>query len=141
TRQSAVAWLALPAAAFLAAPRRGLRPALVCLVGVLAYAGVQHAMNETHAQRVMTAAMWQNLHLARAALVFAMAASVFLTAAGLGGFLLRTLARDPAPLGANRTLPLRALAAAAVAALCIADPTTLMEIEHGLFAREGGAME
>lgn len=71
SRQSALAWFAIPAIAVLQAwrpaPREWLArsrgPLLAGVAGVVMWAGCKFGMNSTHARQVMTAATWETFQL------------------------------------------------------------------------------
>jgi len=66
SRQSALAWFAIPAIAVLQSLRtppgewfaRSRGPMLACLAGGATWCACEFGMNQTHARQVMTAAMW-----------------------------------------------------------------------------------
>jgi len=71
SRQSALAWFAIPAIAVLQSPRtlpgewfaRSRGPLLACLAGGTTWAACEFGMNQTHARQVMTTAMWDSFQL------------------------------------------------------------------------------
>jgi hypothetical protein len=101
--QSAIAWLALPGPSVLTAllgrqpggGRVAALPGAVCVVGLACYEWISTAMNRTHAQVVMTGAMWDRLTWASACPALALAGVTFLLAAGIGGFFVRTMLGGP----------------------------------------------
>lgn len=99
TRQSAAAWLALPAwvawrewrgrsssASSSAAHGEWRGPAIVVGLGIVAYLAIHATMNETYAQRTLTRGMLGQWEAATAARHLGWAAGVFVVAAGLSAF-------------------------------------------------------
>lgn len=103
SRQSAIAWLALPAwmavREYLCRRNEAERrwrlvlPEIVTVVaGLGVYLATGWAMNETYAQRVMTGAMWSSLDPVQFVRGTGFAVVVFCLAAGCGAFFRRCLA-------------------------------------------------
>jgi len=96
SRQSAVAWLALPAWEVLRSWlrcgadsrwKRALPELATIVAGGGLYLAADLVMNETYAQRVMTTAMWSSVDAMRLVHGCAIAMVVFALAAGCGAFL------------------------------------------------------
>jgi hypothetical protein len=95
TRQSALAWLALPAWALLEGFRQPgagrsawLRPGLVLVLGVFAFASLMATMNVTRAQREITQHLWEHLPAGALGRNFAFGLAIAAIHAGIGSLLL-----------------------------------------------------
>lgn len=95
TRQSALAWLALPAWALLDGfrhPGSGrppwLRPGLVLVLGAVVFAGLMATMNVTRAQREITQHLWENLPAGVLGRNLAFGLAIAAIHAGIGSLLL-----------------------------------------------------
>lgn len=147
TRQSAVAWLALPAWAAFSAwrardgrdPLAWRRPAFVVVAGIAAYAGLAAVMNETYAQRVMTGAMWSQWNWTGAGRVLAQAAAVFALGAGLAGLVQGFVWTAAVAVPARPWFRgVRNVAVMILALFLFLDPRTLLGLEHSLFNGPAG---
>jgi hypothetical protein len=149
SRQSAIAWLALPGTAVLTAllgrqpggGRVAALPGAVCVVGLACYEWISTAMNRTHAQVVMTGAMWDRLTWASAGPALALAGVTFLLAAGIGGFFVRTMLGGPPLWHPSLQLPgvvMRIVAAGAVICFHAVDPLLVVNLEHPLLSGDEG---
>jgi hypothetical protein len=145
SRQSALAWLALPAFAAFESFRSGsgkdrraaLVPALVCIIGVGVYALIGRLMNETHAQHVMTTAMWYSLSAVPALKHFALGVAIFLTSAGGGAFAVRAFGPQfdqRKSVGSVWTRVWCFAAASVVLGLLILDPRTFFAFDHQFYS-------
>jgi hypothetical protein len=94
TRQSALAWAALPVAALVtdwlaggkSGWRRGLAPALSLFAGIGLYLALARFMNKTVAQQAITDRMWAHWSLAQATVALRTGGIALLLAAGLGAW-------------------------------------------------------
>jgi hypothetical protein len=147
SRQSALAWLALPGVAVIETFRLGLRenrsrailPLAVCLAGVVAYLLIGRCMNETHAQRFMMTAMWRDLAFGPTVRHFAFGVVIFLTSVGCAAFVMRAFCSlgkrsDPVARKWSWSLVARVLAAVVVLGLYCFDPRTFVAFEHPFYS-------
>lgn len=135
-RQSAIAWLAIPALEFLMtfrtapeSPPRSWRPVLAVAVGgVLWFGLLSLVMNQTHAQTLITSHSFDHINWPRYRLTLAVGAGVFLLATGLGNFLLLLRGRFERPRWPWYWLQI--LVAAAGIKLLAIDLRSLVSFEH-----------
>ena len=142
TRQSAIAWFAIPAAAALfnlVCDRRAVastfRALAACGVGAAFFAFCNWGMNRTHAQAVITAHMWDSLTLSSAARVAGEAVMVSLACIGLGNIFaaLFSSRRRWSDVTHRSRLILQALAALVLVLLLINRRFFELQFEHTLF--------
>ena len=144
TRQSALAWVVLPAVAVLhswrderAAPRRWLGPAVVAAGGAVLYFCMSRGMNKTHAQVLVTDHMLDGWTLTGARVVLLTGVAVWLVAGGLGALTL-ALARRREASGFSRPAWPAILAALACLALVPVDFRTYLSFDHDTFNHPAG---
>jgi hypothetical protein len=147
SRQSALLWLALPAAALLENPNWRLEwkriiPSLagIGLAGALIYSCSSRVMNRTNAQTVMEPALrsvWTLVFLSHLALGL----SIFFAAAGLASFLLLMMRRgQPARVLSRNELLLRIIGVSAVVILWAVDARKYIGFEQPLLAERSGGI-
>jgi hypothetical protein len=141
TRQSALTWAALPAAAAIEdlcrsgrkhRPDRWLMAGLVPVLGLGFYLWLNRVMNKTHAQRMIADQMWTGWNLAQAWRSILIAGVVLLLAAGLGSAVLR-VGRDAAPEGNKRRRATGIAVAVALAVFLFYNARDFIACDHPVF--------
>jgi hypothetical protein len=151
SRQSALAWLALPAIAALSSLRSGtggnrnrvVVPLAICLAGVAVYWLISRSMNETHAQHVMTTAMWRGLSFEPIVKHLALCVGIFFVCVGCAAFVVRAFCpRSEGLLSKERGgyRGVRVAAAVVVIGLFCLDPRTFVVFEHSFYAEGSGRL-
>jgi hypothetical protein len=144
TRQSAIAWGALPAVALVSAlwrrptsnsTRAALIPALVAIAGVGLFVGFSRAINPTHARTLLANSIFRdplahlrNMNFGHASMLVMLCGGAFLVAVGLRSFALGTCEHAGRATGVWRRLAIGVAAAVIVAWL---GPE--IAVEHGSF--------
>lgn len=138
TRQSAVAWLALPCWALLSGVRRPagdkswVRPALTLGAALLALGVLSAVMNRTQSQRMITDHLWQQAHYPAAWRNIIIGLGIWAAYSGIGALLLGV---GPPGLERARLYPGRMLCllGLGVGAFTFLDHFPILFFEHGSF--------
>lgn len=147
SRQSAAAWLALPAIGCLqgwmarsrTGPGRWVGPVLAGAAVLAAYALCQIGMNSTHAQRLMGSHMWASLRVANFTQTLPFAAALTLTCIGAANALSWLGAGAPSAWRSARSFALCALLPAAALLLLFSLRSRFeVQFEHGLYHGPAG---
>lgn len=149
SRQSALAWFAIPVVGLgqsLWSPRgtrlrQGAGPMLACTAGAAVWIVCRLGMNQTHAQRFVSAEMWPSFQIASAAMRFGFGLAVALVCMGAANALAWLFRKSPA--GWSGGSPARfvwrgLLPAAVIAVFFLVNPDAGVQREHDLYHGAAG---
>jgi hypothetical protein len=146
SRQSALAWVAIPLAGAYSALRDGptarrgpsrFVPAIIAVAGVALCGGLRFWMNKTHAQSVVIDRLLETISPPLVLRTFGIGLAIFLVAGGLAAAVLRTSGGAAAGTISRSRIRMAALIAGAVAVL-VWDVRHVVYLEHQAFVGRAG---